>query len=209
MALPEASGFVAGPSVGAGFRFQELSEALVARLEAGSVEPGAARLVEGALVVEGRVWIGRSLRFVVGGEAALGTLHLGDALGVDRITGDRDTWTARAGAIVGAELRLKRGLWLGLDLVPGALLRPVPYETGAMAAGSLRGATFGTKLTLTFERPRAPTRRGSMTQLTTPTSPSLRTRDSTKTACRSTARPSSTTCAATTGATAAWPSAAR
>jgi hypothetical protein len=103
------------------------------------------------------VWVAPALRIALGGEAGLDAVHLGDATRTDGLGGELDSWTARAGGVVAGELRLTRGAWLGLGLHPGALLRPVPFDT-LTTSGALRGAALGVSLALILERaPAAPT----------------------------------------------------
>jgi hypothetical protein len=148
--LPSAGGGLVGPTVGASFRAFGASQTLFGRVLAGHTDAGPTRLFEGGLALDYRFWLAPSFRLGLGGAASVGTVHASEA-NLDRIIGENDSWTARAGGLASFEMHLGRGAWLGLGLEPGALLRPVPYATNA-GASSLRGASIGLKIALTFER---------------------------------------------------------
>jgi len=153
--LPSADGFLAGPSVGVGFRDFGLSETLFGRWFSGSAGGGVVRWLEVGLAAEYRVWLSPSWRLAFGGAAAVSSLHFTDATLRDGAPNERDTWSARAGARVGVEARLATPLWLTLAIEPGAILRPVAF-TDARGAGSVEGLWLGLDLGLRFEYVRKP-----------------------------------------------------
>jgi hypothetical protein len=148
--LPAPGAFLGGASLSAGFRYLGLSETLTGRWLSGTSDAGALRWLELGLGVDYRLWLGRSFRLALGGEAALASVHLGEVLRIAETDGDHETWSARAGARVGAELRIAPGTWLGLSVAPGAVLRPAPYETRA-GKGAIEGAFLGFGLGLHFD----------------------------------------------------------
>ncbi|HVY49223.1 MAG TPA: hypothetical protein VHB21_25205, partial [Minicystis sp.] len=149
--VPESSGVLAGPSLGAGFRVFGAEETVFGRLLTGHTDAGATRLLEAGLALDYRIWLAPGARVALGGAFAMTAVHLGDGASADGVPGESDSWTARAGGLAGLELRLVDGAWLGVALEPGALLRPVPYQTSAVAS-SLRGAYLGLRIALTLER---------------------------------------------------------
>jgi hypothetical protein len=150
--LPSDSGFLAGPSLSLGYRSRRTSETVFGRLLGGTGDGGSLRWLELGLAADYRLWLGSSWRLVGGLAAALASVRIGDARGVDEIAGERDTWSARAGLVLGAETRLLPSTWLALALEPGAILRPASYMDTAGAAGTLDGAWLGATLSLQLER---------------------------------------------------------
>ncbi len=148
--LPAAKGFLGGASISAGFRYLGLGQTLTARWLSGDSDAGALRWLELGLGVDHRLWLGRSFRLALGGSAALASVRLGQVLRVAETERDHETWSARAGAKIGAELRIAPGTWLGLTVEPGAILRPAPYETRA-GKGAVEGAFLGLGLGLHFD----------------------------------------------------------
>ncbi len=55
-------------------------------------------------------------------------LHMRDGVNVDDISGEHDTWTARAGLGIAAQPRVASHLRLDLGLSAGLLMRPVPLS---------------------------------------------------------------------------------
>ncbi|MFO0759076.1 MAG: hypothetical protein U0359_21470 [Byssovorax sp.] len=148
--LPSGSGALGGVSFGAGFRYLGLGETLSGRWLSGTSDAGSIRWLEVGLGLSHRVWLGRAFRLNLGAMAALGAVHLAASTPSAASAGEHDTWTARAGAIVGGELRVAPAVWLGLNAEPGVLLRPVPYEARA-GKSALDGATIGLSLGLCFD----------------------------------------------------------
>ncbi|MEO7330430.1 MAG: hypothetical protein ABI193_17780 [Minicystis sp.] len=153
--LPATKGVLGGASLSAGYRFLGVGEALTARWLSGDSDAGALRWLELGLGVDYRLWLGRSFRLALGGSAALASVHLGEVLRVAETDSDHETWSARAGAKIGAELRIAPGTWLGLTVEPGAILRPAPYETRA-GKSAVEGAFLGLGLGLGFDLLPAP-----------------------------------------------------
>jgi hypothetical protein len=103
------------------------------------------------LGIETRFWLSSSWRLALGGAASMAFLHLSGVSSVDGVPGGVDTWSARAGLKGGIEARLYGPLWLGLQLDPGVLLRPVRYEETPGAPEKLQGAFLGAGLSLSVE----------------------------------------------------------
>jgi len=148
--LPQAAGVLAGPSLGLGFRYYGISETLFARWLTGPSHSGALRWLEFGISADYRLWLSPSWRLAFGAEAALASAHLGDAHIVEGFPGERDTWSARAGGRIGAELHLGGPLWLNLTATPGAILRPVRYDSPS-GKGALEGLWIGAGAGLSFE----------------------------------------------------------
>ena len=72
-------------------------------------------------------------------------------------------YVARAGGIVAVEARVAPSIWLGLELQPGAVLRPVQFSTRS-ADGVVQGAWLGAGLAVRFERVQPPARAGAPRQ---------------------------------------------
>lgn len=147
---PQGAAVLAGPSLGLGFRYYGISETLFARWLTGPSHSGALRWLEFGLSADYRLWLNPSWRVVLGAEAALASAHLGEAHSLDGSPGERDTWSARAGGRLGAELHLTGPLWLNLTATPGVILRPVRYESPS-GKGALEGLWFGAGAGLHFE----------------------------------------------------------
>jgi hypothetical protein len=148
--VPHDGAVLAGPSLGLGFRYYGVSETLFARWLTGPSHSGALRWLELGLSADYRIWLTPSWRLSFGGEAALASAHLGDAYVASSSPAERDTWSARAGGRVGAELHLGGPVWLSLTATPGAILRPVRYES-PLGKGSVEGLWMGAGLGLSFE----------------------------------------------------------
>lgn len=148
---PQDAAILAGPSIGLGFRYHGSSETLFARWLTGPSHSGALRWLELGLSAEYRLWLSPSWRLAFGGEAAVASAHLGDAHVAGGAPGERDTWSARAGGRIGAEVHLGGGpVWLDFTATPGAILRPVRYESPA-GKGALEGLWLGAGVGLHFE----------------------------------------------------------
>ncbi len=147
---PQDAAVLAGPSLGIGFRYYGVSETLFARWLTGPSHGGALRWLEFGLSADYRLWLSPSFRLAFGAEAAVASAHLGDATVALGAPGERDTWSARAGGRLGAELHLGGPVWLNLTATPGAILRPVRYES-PMGKGALEGLWMGAGVGLSFE----------------------------------------------------------
>lgn len=151
--LPGARGVLGGAGLALGFRAFGASESIYARWVAGSTAGTALRWLEVGLTADYRIWLGRSFRLALGGQAALASAHL-DGLGIGAELGQRESWSARAGGLVALEARLASGTWLALDLEPGAILRPVAYTAASGSAATLHGAWLGAGISLRLEHVR-------------------------------------------------------
>lgn len=159
--LPGASGLLGGAGLSVGFRFFGAGETLFARFMEGTAHSDKLRWLELGLSLDYRFWLSRSWRMAVGGAAALSSVHLPDALGVQGLAGQRDALSARAGGLLGLEVRLARPLWVSLAAEPGAILRPVHYTGAQRAAGVVEGAWVGASLGVRLELARSITAPGS------------------------------------------------
>jgi len=151
--LPAASGMLWGAGVSLGFRGAGASERAFAQWMTGSTDAGATRWLEVGLAADYRVWLGPSVRLALGADAALAFLHLSEARSIDAITGERDTWSGRAGALFGVEVRAFGPTWLGLHVHPGAILRPAPFVDASGRGGAIEGFWLGVDLSLQIEHP--------------------------------------------------------
>ena len=147
---PRDGAVLAGTSLGVGFRYHGFSETLFARWLTGPSQSGALRWLELGISADYRLWVSPSFRLAFGAEAALASAHLGDATLALGAPGERDTWSARAGGRASAELHLAGPMWLSLTATPGAILRPVRYDSPS-GKGALEGLWMGAGLGLTFE----------------------------------------------------------
>jgi hypothetical protein len=153
--LPATGGLLGGAGLALGFRSHGAGEALFGRWLAGSTAGSNLRWLELGLAVDYRLWLGRSWRLALGGAAAFSSVHLDEALSVAGEQGQRETWSARAGGLLAVEARLAPSVWLGLELQPGAILRPVRFASRA-GDGVVQGAWLGAGLAVRFERVQAP-----------------------------------------------------
>jgi hypothetical protein len=150
--LPGAGALLAGASAGLALRAEQASEQLTARWLGGRGDAGTLGWLEVGVGLDYRIWVANGTRLALGAAAAASAVHLGGARAVDGIAGQHDSWSARAGARLGLEARLGPSAWLGLTLEPGAILRPVPYETPAAGAATVSGPFLGVALELAIER---------------------------------------------------------
>lgn len=93
-------------------------------------------------------WAPRS-RLVFGGALAGSTIHTGGATTVDDIVGQRDTWSARAGARVSYEWQASSDARLQIALSGGSLLRRIPMRRGSTSldlGGGFVGLSAGVTL---------------------------------------------------------------
>ncbi len=151
--LPSSDGTLWGAGASVGFRSAGLSERATARWLTGPTSAGATRWFEVGLAVDYRVWLGPSVRLAFGADAGLAFLRLGDARATDGILGTRDTWSGRAGGILGVDVRAFGPAWLGLHLSPGAVLRRAPFESTSGLGGAIEGLWLGVDLSLQIEHP--------------------------------------------------------
>jgi hypothetical protein len=155
--LPAARGIVAGAGLTLGFRSFGASEHLFGRWLTGKAGGSDVRWLELGLGADYRFWLGRSFRIGLGGQAAFASVHLADALSIAGEAGQRESWSARAGGLLSLEAKVAPSVWLGLDLTPGAILRPVRFTDATSKAGVVEGAWLGAALAVRFERIREPT----------------------------------------------------
>jgi hypothetical protein len=85
--------------------------------------------------------------------AKAGVLTFGNVSSVDGIHGEHESWWARAGGLVAAELRLERTTRLRLGFSLGALLRHVPLTLEDGSERRLGGLFLGTELGVVFTPP--------------------------------------------------------
>jgi hypothetical protein len=149
--LPPASGFLWGPSVSLGLRAMGASQHLFARWLMGTTDANSTRWLEVGLAADYRVWLGKSVRLAFGADAAFAFPRLGDVRSIDGIAGMRDTWSGRAGGIVGIDVRAFRFGWIGFHVDPGVVLRPVPFDDATGQRGTIEGFWLGFGATLQIE----------------------------------------------------------
>jgi hypothetical protein len=150
--LPSAGVFLAGPSLVLGLRSRRASLGVGGALLGGGVDGGPVRWMEAGLSGDYRFWLTPGWRLVAGAGASLAALRMTEASAVDGVAGERDTWSARAAALLGSEWRLAPAAWLGVALEPGAVLRPAPFTDAAGEAQRIEGAWLGGRLSLVVER---------------------------------------------------------
>jgi hypothetical protein len=150
--VPAEGGVLAGPGAQLAFRNLGAGQRLFSRWLAGPTASGRLRWFEVGLAGDYRLWQSPSLRFVLGASTALASLRLTDVRSAGSTPGALDTWSARAGGDLGAELRIAESLWLGLTVNPSAILRPIPYEDATGQAASFGGVWLGLNLSLSIER---------------------------------------------------------
>lgn len=151
--VPKVDGTLFGAAASLGFRGAGASERAFARWLSGPTYGGSTRVFEVGLAVDYRVWLGPSVRLALGADAALAAVRLSTARAVDGIAGDRDTWTGRAGGLLGIDVRAFRPAWIGLHLSPGAILRPARFEDASATRRAFEGFFLGVDLSLQIEHP--------------------------------------------------------
>jgi hypothetical protein len=90
-----------------------------------------------------------ALDLAIGLHAAVASVRLAGAAGVDGIDGERDTWSARAGVHLRAEPKIDRATRLSFGPELGALLRPIPARDAGedrRLGGLWLGLTLGVSL---------------------------------------------------------------
>jgi hypothetical protein len=149
--IPAEGGVLAGPGAELAYRPHVAGQRLFTRWLTGPTSAGVLRWFEVGLGADYRLWVTPSFRFALGASAAIASLHFTSVRAVDAQPWALDTWSARAGADLAAELRLGDSTWLGLSFAPSAMLRPVPYEDARGRAASFNGAWLGLNLSLAIE----------------------------------------------------------
>jgi len=149
--LPPASGFLWGPNVSLGFRAMGATEHLFARWLMGTTDADSTRWLEVGVAADYRVWLGKSIRLAFGADAALAFPRLSDVRATDGIAGMRDTWSGRAGGIIGIDVQAFRWGWIGFHIDPGVVLRPVPFDDAAGQRRTIEGLWLGFGATLQLE----------------------------------------------------------
>ncbi|EYF02297.1 hypothetical protein [Chondromyces apiculatus] len=149
--LPASAAFLAGPAISLGLRRHRVDQTLFARWLASPLGDGTLRWLEAGLAADYRIWVHPSVRLSFGASAALASVRITGARAVDALPGEKDTWSARAGALAAIDTRIGGPLWLGLHLEPGAVLRAAPYQDAAGASQEIAGAWLGFGLSLTAE----------------------------------------------------------
>jgi hypothetical protein len=127
------------------------SQHLFARWLMGTTAADSTRWLEVGLAADYRVWLGKSVRLAFGADAAFAFLRLSDVRAIDGVADMRDTWSGRAGGILGIDFRAFRLGWVGLHANPGAILRPAPFEDATGQGGKLAGLWLGFGVTLQIE----------------------------------------------------------
>ncbi len=153
--LPGSSGVLGGAGLSLGFRYFGATESIFGRWLTGPTRDSPVRWLELGLAADYRFWLHPSWRLSLGGAGAFSSIELGDATGVEAQPGQRSTWSARAGGVVGVEARLAAPIWLALTLEPGAILRPVHFTVAGGGSGVVQGAWLGVGLGVRFEKVRA------------------------------------------------------
>ncbi len=85
-------------------------------------------------------------RFSFGALLAASAVHVSGATEVDDISGQRDTWSSRLGARIGASRQIHGQVWGHIELNAGTLLRPIPMTRGGedvRLGGPFLGASLG------------------------------------------------------------------
>ena len=128
-----------------------------ARIEAGFAwlagsAPAAAKSewLELSLSPLRRLSLSETLDLDLGLTVAAAWLRLARVHGVDSISDQNETWSARAAAVIRIEPRLSRQLRLSLGAEAGVLLRPVPFESLSGSAERLHGAWLGLGIGVVF-----------------------------------------------------------
>ena len=97
-----------------------------------------------------RLSLSETLDLDLGLTVAAAWLRLARVHGVDSISDQNETWSARAAAVIRIEPRLSRQLRLSLGAEAGVLLRPVPFESLSGSAERLHGAWLGLGIGVVF-----------------------------------------------------------
>lgn len=151
--LPSNAIVLAGSSIGLAFRADRVGQFLHVRSMGGSAgDAGVVRWFETGLGVDYRIGLGASWRLSLGAMAGASAVHLGSVRALDSIPAQRDSWSARAGGTIAVDMRVSEAAWLGLNLEPAVVLRPIPFENATGQSGSLRGFWIGLDLALHIDR---------------------------------------------------------
>jgi hypothetical protein len=97
-----------------------------------------------------RVALSEALDLDLGLSVAAAWLRLAKVRGVDGISDQNETWSARAAAVVRIEPRLSRQVRLSLGVDAGLLLREVRFESISGSAERLHGAWLGVGVGVVF-----------------------------------------------------------
>jgi hypothetical protein len=97
-----------------------------------------------------RVALSEALDLDLGLSVAAAWLRLAKVRGVDGISDQNETWSARAAAVVRIEPRLSRQVRLSLGVDAGLLLREVRFESITGSAERLHGAWLGVGVGVVF-----------------------------------------------------------
>lgn len=141
-----------GPWLGLGLRYHHAGVRLVGRWNGGWPAFGSLSWLETGVGADYRFVLHPSWRLRLGAVATAASLQLGGVSMVDGSRGLHSTWSSRAGASLGIEMRVGEGSWLSLSAEPGAILRPVEFADGDGAPHRLSGAWLGFDLALVVER---------------------------------------------------------
>lgn len=87
----------------------------------------------------------------LGASAAAASVSVDGTTRVDDISGQTDTWSARAAVSVGADVRLGRGVWLGVAPEVGGVLRPIPVVDAAADRHDLGGLWLGLRVAVALD----------------------------------------------------------
>jgi hypothetical protein len=118
---------------------------------AGSAPASAsAEWLELSLAPMQRVALAETVDLDFGATVAAAWLRLGNVRGVDGISDQNETWSARAAAVIRLEPRLSRQLRLSLGADAGLLLRQVRFQSQSDSAERLHGAWLGLGLGVVF-----------------------------------------------------------
>jgi len=118
---------------------------------AGSAPAAAnAEWLELSLAPMQRVSLTRAVDLDLGLAVAAAWLRLAKVRGVDAISDQNETWSARAAAVVRIEPRLSRQVRLSLGVDAGLLLREVRFQSLSGSAERLHGAWLGLGVGVVF-----------------------------------------------------------
>jgi hypothetical protein len=152
VAIGGLSALLAGPRL-----LGQWSFAPRARIEGGFAwlagsAPGSANgeWLELSLAPMRRVSLSEAVELDLGLTVAAAWLRLGKVRGVDQITDQNETWSARAAAVARIEPRLSRQLRLSLGVDAGLLLREVRFQAQSGSAERLHGGWLGLGVGVVF-----------------------------------------------------------
>ena len=154
--VPSAGATMFGPGFDLGLRRYGVGMHLTADWLAGPTGFGSARWFEVGLGASYRQWVNPSLRFAgqLGASAAAIRIDGGGRI-VDLAPNQLDTWSARAGATIAVEWRVREPVWLTLGVSPSAVLRSFEVVSAGGERTPFEGLFVGAALGILFEQ-RAP-----------------------------------------------------